>query len=586
MTFDPTTSHTADILAGSAETSHVAAEQVSVTLGDRPVLRDISLSVAAGERIGLIGENGLGKSTLLRVLARDLTPDRGDVVRAVTGRVGFLPQEPGFPDGWRITDVLDRALIELDAIASVLRDLEARMTDAEDSALEDLLAAYGRAQDEFEDRGGWQRDARVGEVLDVFGLGRIAQDRPVDRLSSGQRARLALAELTLAKPAALLLDEPTNHLDDRATGWLLKWLTDYRGPCVIASHDRALLSAAVTSIADLDGPHASLVRYGGDYRDYLTEQRAARARWEAEYARWHAELARVRRRIAKSDEAGGHGREMRDRNKMAYDMAGAGAQAAVARTARAARLDLRRLLDDPVPRPPEPLRFEPPGAAHGDKGRTDRDTSTVPESPRPASTMSGEPLLRARGIVVNRILHGVDVELRGRDLVVLVGANGSGKSTLMKVLAGVRPPDAGCITTRAGLRIGYLPQETCYEGADRPLLEVYAARRSLDPESAERELGRFGLFRHADLAVPVERLSTGQRRRLALAELFAARPELLLLDEPTNHLSLPLIEQLQEAVEAFPGPVLLITHDRTLRSRYADRVLELADGELGPPQEQ
>ncbi|MFF0504419.1 ABC-F family ATP-binding cassette domain-containing protein [Streptomyces fimicarius] len=569
MTFDPTTSSTADILAGSPETSHVAAERVSVTLGDRPVLRDISLSVGAGERVGLIGENGLGKSTLLRVLGRDLPPDHGDVVRAVTGRVGFLPQEPAFPEGWQLGDVVDRAFTELDAFAAELRDLEARMAEAEGTVLEDLLARYGRAQDAFEDGGGWQRDARAGEVLDVFGLGSVARERPVGRLSSGQRARLALAELTLATPSALILDEPTNHLDDRATGWLLDWLSHYRGPCVIASHDRALLSASVTSIADLDGPRATLVRHGGDYRDYLTEQRAARTRWEADYTRWQAELDAVRRRIAKSPEAGGHGREMRDRNKMAYDMAGAGAQAAVARAARAARLDLRRLLDEPVPRPPQPLRFSAQdGSTPQDTGEADR---------------SGVPLLSARGIVVKHVLHGIDLELRPRDLVVVVGGNGSGKSTLMKVLAGVQRPDAGSITARAGLRIGYLPQETDYTGAHRPLLEVYAELRALDQESAEEELGRFGLFRRADLSVPVERLSTGQRRRLALAELFAGSPELLLLDEPTNHLSLPLVEQLQEAVNAFSGPVVMITHDRTLRHRYADRLRELADGYLCRP---
>ncbi|ATL25023.1 ABC-F family ATP-binding cassette domain-containing protein [Streptomyces formicae] len=566
----------ADVLAGSRGAAHLAADGVSHTLGERPVLRDISLTVAADERIGLIGENGLGKSTLLRILARDLAPERGHVLRAVTGRVGFLPQEPGFPAAWTITDVLDRAHAELDALGARLEDLEERMAHAEGtqgtaesegSELQELLAEYGRAQDAFTDRGGWEREARTGEVLAVFGLGSLAPTHPVARLSSGQRARLALAELVLAQPSALLLDEPTNHLDDRAADWLTDWLRGYRGPCVVATHDRGLLAAAVTDIVDLDGPRAVAVRHGGGYLEYLSEQRAARARWERQYAQWREEIDRVRRRVDRAAAADDGGGLPSDNERMGYDRTGGKVQAAMARRTRAARLDLQRLLDDPVPRPPEPLRFSP-----------------GPSAERPAApTATDQPLLHAAHIALGDVLSDIELALKPGDFTVIVGPNGAGKSTLLRVLAGVLTADRGTVTLGEGVRVGYLPQETVYEDGHCSLLDIYARRRALDLETAYAELGRFGLFRRGDLQVPVDRLSTGQRRRLSIAELFAGRPDLLLLDEPTNHLSLPLVEQLQEAIEEFSGPKLLVTHDRALRARYAERVLELTDGTLHRP---
>ncbi|MFD7671503.1 ABC-F family ATP-binding cassette domain-containing protein [Streptomyces anulatus] len=566
-----------DILAGSRGAAHLAVEGVSHSLGERPVLRDISLTVAAAERIGLIGENGLGKSTLLRVLARDLVPERGDVVRAVIGHVGFLPQEPGFPDAWTVTDVLDRAYAELDAIAAHLTYLEQRLADAEGNRtaeLTALLADYGRAQEAFAARGGWQREARTGEVLAVFGLSGVPSAHPVSQLSSGQRARLALAELVLAEPSALLLDEPTNHLDDRAADWLTDWLRRYRGPCVVASHDRSLLATAVTAVVDLDGPRGSAVRHGGDYRDYLVERRAARARWERQYAQWCEEIARTRERLARAGTGADGGGPKRDHEKMGYDRTGGKVQSAAARRTRAARLELQRLLDASVPRPPEPLRFHVGAEDPGRTTASQHDEASA--GPRP-------PLLHATGIAFADVLRDVELSLRPGDLTVIVGPNGAGKSTLLRILAGVLPADHGTLTLRDGTHVGYLPQETTYEDGHRSLLEVYASRRHQGHETAEAELRRFGLFRRGDLAVPVDRLSTGQRRRLSIAELFAASPDVLLLDEPTNHLSLPLVEQLQEAIEEFTGPTVLVTHDRTLRERYAENVVELTDGVLRRP---
>ncbi|MFJ8827905.1 ABC-F family ATP-binding cassette domain-containing protein [Streptomyces sp. NPDC102467] len=556
-----------DILSADHRSAHLLAENVHCVLGDRVVLHDVSLKVSHGERVGLIGENGRGKSTLLRAFSGELTPQRGQVVRAVTGRVGFLPQQPDLQAGFTIEDVLSQATAEFEELSARMRAAEERMS-SDEGDLDAVLAEYGRLQEEFERRGGWELGARVGEVLDVFGLAGFDRARSVRTLSGGERARLALAALVLEEPAGLLLDEPTNHLDDRAVDWLVRWLAAYQGPCLIASHDRALLDTAVTAIVDLDGPRGSTVRYGGGYRDYLAERAAAQERWWQRYREWSKELAEARRRVQRAATSGRVYSGRADNDKLSYDAAGSGAERAVARTGRAAQMHLRRLLDEAVPRPPETLGFAPP-----------QDAEATGEIPEPADGM----LLRATGLGVGQVLRDADLELAAGSRYVISGPNGAGKSTLLSVLVGERAPDAGKVERAPGLRIGYLPQDSDFGSERRALLDAFAARRAVHVEDAAAELTRFGLFGPQDFDTPANRLSIGQWRRLDLALLFAERPHLLLLDEPTNHLSLVLVEQLLQAVEAFTGPVVTVTHDRALRERHRDRLLELSDGRLVRP---
>ncbi|MGW7069167.1 ABC-F family ATP-binding cassette domain-containing protein [Streptomyces sp. NPDC054855] len=565
----PGQSGTQDVLTGDHRTAHLLAENVHCVLGDRMVLRDVSLKVSRGERVGLIGENGRGKSTLLRAIAGDLPPQRGQVVRAVAGLVGFLPQQPGFPAGATIETVVARATAEFAEMTERMRAAEELMASGTEG-LSDVLGEYGRLQDEFARRGGWELDARVGEVLDVFGLGGLERRRPTETLSGGERSRLALAELVLTEPAGLLLDEPTNHLDDRAVDWLVHWLVQYQGPCLIASHDRLLLDTAVTAIVDLDGPRGSTVRYGGGYRDYLDERAAAQARWWQQYRDWRQELAEARRRLDRAGRSGRTFGAMRDGDKLSYNLAGGGAQAAASRATRAARQQLGRLLDEEVRRPPEPLSFRPPLPVAGQEP----DQASESEGPHRGV------LLRAEGLVVGDVLRGVDLELAPGALHVITGANGAGKTTLLTVLAGLREPDAGVVVREPGLRVGYLPQESDHAEEERGVLSTFAAHRAAHVDDAARELTRFGLFTAAEFDVPVNRLSVGQLRRLELALLFSRRPHLLLLDEPSNHLSLALVEQLQEAVHQFTGPVVMVTHDRALRERHRGSLLELTEGRL------
>ncbi|WP_082527125.1 ABC-F family ATP-binding cassette domain-containing protein [Kitasatospora sp. MBT63] len=558
------TVRTAGESARSGGTAHLAADAVTRIRGDRTVLNGVSLTVSAGERLGLIGENGVGKSTLLRVLAGLDAPDAGRVRATVGGAPGHLSQEPELPPDWDLARCLAEARQEVDRLAARMREVETLMGTAGQDALAALLAEYGALQEEFTARDGWRFPARAAEVFQALGLHRLPPDRLAGELSGGERARLGLAVLVLRSPPALLLDEPTNHLDDEAVDWLAAWLRGYRGPCLIASHDRDLLDGAVTGLLDLDGPRGSVVRYGGTYREYAAEQAAARRRWEADHQVWTESMTAATLRLSRSDRAAGHYRPPRDNAKMNYDLRGAGAQAAVARTARAAKEEIRRLRMQEVPKPPRPLRFTAVGLADAGRGAA---AAAPPADPAAA-------LIEVRDVETAQGLRLPGLALRDCDRVVVVGPNGAGKSTLLRVLAGELAPARGLVTTRPGLRIGYLPQESSFPGGHRPLLRCYAQAVAADEDEAAEQLLELGLFRAADLRVPVGALSVGQRRRLDLARLVALRPEVLLLDEPTNHLSLPLIEDLQTALDDFPGPVVTVTHDRRLR-RSAGRLLSL-----------
>ncbi|MEV5884509.1 ABC-F family ATP-binding cassette domain-containing protein [Streptomyces sp. NPDC052020] len=544
--------------------AHLAAEDIVKVRGDRVVLNGVTLTVSAGDRLGLIGENGVGKSTLLRVLSGSEAPDRGRVRVALDGDPGYLSQEPELPADWDLSRCLALARADLDRISGRMRELERRMDGAGPDELPPVLDEYAELQEEFAARDGWRFEARATEVFESLGLRRLPPGRLVRELSGGERARLSLALLVLRRPPALLLDEPTNHLDDAAADWLAGWLRSYPGPCLMASHDRDLLDNAVTGLIDLDGPEGTAVRYGGGYGPYAAEQAAARRRWEARYRDWEERLAAARQRLSRAGVAAHTYRGPRDTGKMEYDARAVGAQAAVSRQARSAREEIRRLRACPVPRPPAPLRFRAVGLADG-----------ASEEPAPAGG-GGGPLIEAEA---TEALDGVrlpPVALQGTDRVVVVGPNGAGKSTLLRVLAGELSPSRGTVRRRPGLRIAYLPQESRFPSGTRPMLRAFAESVKASEDEAAEQLLRLGLFREQDLRVPVGSLSVGQRRRLDLARLVRLQPHVLLLDEPTNHLSLPLVEDLQAALDDFPGPVLTVTHDRRLRRR-AGRVIEMGE---------
>ncbi|MFD8223173.1 ABC-F family ATP-binding cassette domain-containing protein [Streptomyces massasporeus] len=524
-------------------------------LGGRRVLDGVSLTASPGHRIGLIGENGVGKSTLLRLLGGVDEPDAGTVSRP--DGLGFLHQEMPFDAATTIAAVLDEALREAHEDLAELERLgeELARVAEDDPGHREILDAYGRRLEQAQDRESWDADRRAALVLDGLGLGAFGHDRTLGSLSGGQRGRLALAALLVRRPPALLLDEPTNHLDDSAAAFLEEQLRGLSGAVVLASHDRAFLDAVCTDLIDLDPAVDGPVRYGGDYSAYLGEKRAERQRWERRYTEEQEELAELRHSAGVTARRVAPDRGPRDNEKMGYGHRAGRVQSQISRRVRNATRRLEELERAQVAAPPRPLRF-----AAGELA------AQVEEGERPLVS------LREVRVAGRLALDGLEVAPGDRLLV--TGGNGAGKSTLLAVLAG-RLPAEGEVHRRPGLTVGLLTQDPRFERLDRTARDTYEL--SVGPERAENvPIGSLGLLHEADLDRPVGHLSVGQRRRLALALLVARPPHLLLLDEPTNHLSPRLCDELEEALgTAGPGAIVVASHDRWLRRRWRGQELRL-----------
>ncbi|MFE9829089.1 ribosomal protection-like ABC-F family protein [Streptomyces halstedii] len=530
---------------------------VSTSYGDRTVLDQVSLTVRPGEKAGVIGENGSGKSTLLRLMAGAETPDSGDLTVRFPGGTGYLAQTLDLDPRGTVQDAVDAALSELREMEGQIRAAEARMSGTDPTDAE--LAAYGDLLTAYEARGGYQADARTDAATHGLGLGHVTRDRVLGTLSGGELSRLALACVLAAAPELLLLDEPTNHLDADAVSWLEDHLRAHRGTLVAVTHDRAFLERTTTVILEVDRDLRAVTRYGDGWQGYRAAKAAARRRQAQEHQEWLTDLARTEEL---ADAAGrrllGSGKDPRQgfgKHRRSHE-------AKLSGQVRAARTRLEALRGTPVPAPPRPLRFTAELAtAHEDGPGPDH-------TPRPPVELDS--------VVVGDRLRLPALCVGPGQRLLVTGPNGAGKTTLLRVLAGDLAPDSGTVRRRG--RTGYLPQELPVRPTRRSLLAAYAAGRPGPADTYADELLDLGLFRPADLDVPVAALSTGQQRRLALARLVTRPADLLILDEPTNHIALSLVEELEAALDRYRGAVVVVSHDRGFRSRFGGDLLELRDG--------
>ncbi|MEV7530669.1 ABC-F family ATP-binding cassette domain-containing protein [Streptomyces hydrogenans] len=503
----------------------------------RTVLDRVSLTVRPGERLGVVGDNGSGKSTLLRLLAGLETADNGTVDVHSPGGLGHLAQTLDLPLTATVGDAVDHALAEIRELEREIREAEAALTPAGLDRYAALLAA-------FEARGGAGAERRMATVLRRLGeTAPLDRNRPLATLSGGQRARLALAGVLAADPELLLLDEPTNDLDDEAVGWLEERLRTHRGTVVAVSHDRVFLDRVATAVLEVDEDRHTLRRYGDGYAGHLAGRAAERARRAREYTEWKEELARHR---ALADSAVDRFSAIPRKAPAAFSGAGAfrarsRAHGAMSRI-RAARERVARLTGNPVPPPPEPLGF---------RGEFEGEGTSVD----------------LVGVRVDGRLRLDALHLAPGERLLVTGPNGAGKTTLLRVLAGELAPDAGTVTVPG--RAGLLRQDTTSPHDPRTVGEVFG-------EGREDELLALGLFTARDLTTPVRLLSTGRRRKLELARLVTAPAALLLLDEPTNHLAPALVEEIEAALAAYRGTLVVVSHDRRLRAGFRGRHLELA----------
>ncbi|MFJ6408627.1 ABC-F family ATP-binding cassette domain-containing protein [Streptomyces hydrogenans] len=534
--------------------AQISLHDVTVSRGERLLLDAVSLTVRPGERVGIVGENGAGKSTLLHLLAGAIAPDEGRVTVLTDDGLRLVRQTPELPPEDTVADAVDAALADLRTIEARLRALETRLDRAE----ADDLAAYGELLTAYELRGGYEADARVDKALHALGIAHIARDRRLGSLSGGEQARLGIACAIAAAPEVLLLDEPTNHLDAGALDWLEDSLRSHRGTVVAVSHDRVFLEGATTTLVEVDTERKALVRHGEGYAGFRAAHEATRRRRQQEYEEWRAETERLEAYARGAAHSVAAGRDMKDNNKMAYDRAGGRVQASVSGRVRNARERLRRLRADPVSEAAPPLAFTArpqAGAAHGE-------------------------LLALRGVRVDERLAVDDLTLRAGERLLVHGENGAGKSTLLRVMAGRLTPDTGEVRRQG--RIGFLSQEVTVRRPADPLLTAFGhgLGLGLDEDGMAERLLSYGLFRPDDLIVPLGALSTGQLRRLALARLLARPADLLLLDEPANHLALGLVEELEQALEEWPGALVVVSHDRGLRRTFTGRIRRMDSGRL------
>jgi len=531
---------------------------LDVWFGTRQVLHGIDLTAAPGRRIGLVGENGSGKSTLLRAVAGTL-PSRAVLTGAIERPtdLAMLGQEPPFVDGQTVAEVLAGALTPLRRMVAEVERLSLELSDGSDEASE---AAYAGALDIAVAHDAWDADRRAEEAAERLGLGVLEPTRTIGTLSGGQRTRLALATLMTTRPGCLLLDEPTNHLDDDAIAVLTELLRDLPGVVLLASHDRVLLDDVCTDLFDLDPrPEGGLGtdgqggrRFGGGWTAYEEHRAAARRRWEETYAEQQDELARLRAASRIESSAIAHNRPPRDNDKFIYGFKGANVQRTLARRKRDAHRRLEAAEREQVRKPRPPLRLRSELTGHG--GAAGR-------------------LVQVRDLVVAGRLRLERLDVTAGEHLLVSGANGSGKSTLLGVLSGRVASTSGSVFVTAH-RVAELVQDVRFRDPGLGAQATYDALvgEELAARTPLRDLGLLPPDRHA---TPVALLSVGQRRRLGLAVAIAAAPDLLLLDEPTNHLSLALAGEIEEALQATPGTVLVATHDRWLRRRWDGAELRL-----------
>jgi ATPase subunit of ABC transporter with duplicated ATPase domains len=545
---------------GAVMTSSLHARNLKLTIGKAVIFADVELQVAPGWRVGLVGPNGVGKSTLLRVLAGTQRIDAGKVtVVPASATIGYLPQEPDRSEHETVRDFLARrtgvaeATAELDAATTALSVGEAGSDDRYSDALDRWLAL-----------GGADLDVRVGPVWAELGLVERVLDQPMSTLSGGEAARVGLAALLLARFDVFLLDEPTNDLDLDGLARLERWVTGLSAPVAVVSHDREFLRRTVTHVAELDEFTHRLTMFSGGWDAFLAERelaaRHARERYE-EYADKRANLAgRAQREREWATQGASKAKKNpadNDKNIKAFKINQSEQLAGkAARTEKA--MERLEVVDEP--REAWQLRL-----SFGETAR------------------SGDVVARLTGAVASNgsfVLGPVDLTIGAGDRIAIVGHNGSGKSTLLDVVLGRRRLDAGDRWFGPGVVVGELEQRREQLSDDATVLAAFMAATGMLVPEARTLLAKFGIGA-GEVDRPTASLSPGERTRLVLALLMATGTNCIVLDEPTNHLDLPAIEQLEQALDAFGGTVLLVTHDRALlESVRLTRTIRLEGGKV------
>lgn len=500
-------------------------QQIQCHFATQKLFNHIKGEVVEGKRIGLVGRNGEGKTTLLNVLAGDLEPDEGQVTWKKGSVIGLLKQTPDEQGKVSVHKLLTAVFAEFTEIQEQLEDMEKHMEIASSAELNKLLSRYGAVQDDFIQRGGYEIDVRIDQVLNGLRITHLKFES-WDHLSGGERTKVGLAKLLLQEPDLLLLDEPTNHLDLEAIEWLGSFISHYKGTVVLVSHDRYFLDETVTHIWELD--QGDLIQYRGNYSAYVKER-------EIQLLIEFQQFQDQQKKIQKMKEAIKRLKEWANRANPP--------SAGLHRKAKSMEKALARIevLDRPVMSKKQmTLEFQI-------DERSGKDVVVM------------EDVWKGYG---DRILfYNASLHIRFGERLAIVGSNGTGKTTLLNLILGKEEIDAGIIRTGSSLSVGHLSQHTLEMDSDMSVIDEFRDAVAVSEFDARHLLAKF-LFFGIMVFQPVRQLSGGERMRLRLAQLMHMNHNLLVLDEPTNHLDLEAKEVMEEALADFPGTIIAVSHDR------------------------
>ncbi len=502
------------------------------------ILDGLTFQVDTGEQVGLLGPNGCGKTTLLRILTGVMDYDEGEVMIAPGKRLGLISQIPVYPDGFTVEDVIDTAFEPLRGMEYEMSQLAQRMAAGESDPA--ILARYDKLTAAFQAGGGYETDTNKNKVCNGLSISQAMREQPFDKLSGGEKTRVNLARLILEDTDILLLDEPTNHLDLRATEWLEEYLEKFKGTVLTVSHDRYFLDKVVDRVIEIQNGKAEF--YSGNYSFYAVEKER---RYEEKLKQYEKEQAKI------------------DQLQKAADQLRIWAYSGNDKTFKRAqsmekRIEKMRSTDRPKKERKMEVRFG------------EREF-------RGDEVMSIKNLSKSFGD--RTLFSDVNLEVAGGERIALLGDNGTGKSTLIKIIMGEEEPDGGKIRLGPTVKIGYLPQIIHFDHPERSLVDTMLYDLDCTAQTARNRLASFK-FRGEDVFKSVSALSGGEQSRLRLCMLMDAKINLLILDEPTNHLDIQSREWIEEAVEEYEGNLLFVSHDRYFIDRFATRIWMLEEGHI------
>jgi len=496
-----------------------------------PVLDGLSFNVTAGERIGILGRNGCGKTTLFRILTGELRPDEGDVVIAPGKRLGLISQIPVYPEGWTTEDVLRTAQRQLERGQARMREIEHLLENGSDDPA--LLKEYDRLQADFVRLGGYEADAERSRVANGLEITPDLRERLFCNLSGGEKTRVNLARLILEDTDILLLDEPTNHLDLRATEWLEDYIARFKGTVLAISHDRFFLDKVAQRCIEIVQGKAEF--YSGNYSFFVEERQRRFDEKMKQYEKDSAKIAQLQRAADQMHLWAFMGADKL--HKRAFSME--------------KRIEKLKKTERPATQKKLSVKFKE-ASFTGDEAVVLADLS--------------------KSFGAKHLFSGLDLEIVGGESVAVIGDNGTGKSTLVRIITGEETPDTGFSYLGPQVRAAYLPQIVRFSDDHRSALDTMLYDCRCTPQEARNRLASFG-FQGEDVFTPVGALSGGERSRLKLCMLMGSDINLLILDEPTNHLDIASREWIEQALSDYEQTLIFVSHDRFFIDRFATRVL-------------